>query len=226
MVDDTHEHPNADSHERLRRSAKDLIDHGVPPPSRGGSLNAEALHLLYERARSPETAADALRLLHELQTYQVELDLLYEQLQANEHELCEELAHYRSLYERAPAIYLIVAADGEIIEANEAASDLFGESLQTLTGEALSALLAPGQEGTVNTLLRKSLEQKPDPQDKTKGSVELPDHRSLAISARSSAFGDSILVILTEAGTHSTTSSTPDTTTHFTTQSTTQSTGL
>ncbi len=226
MVDDTHEHPNADSHERLRRSAKDLIDHGVPPPSRGGSLNAEALHLLYERARAPETAADALKLLHELQTYQVELDLLYEQLQANEHELNEELAHYRSLYERAPAIYLIVAADGEIIEANEAASALFGESVQTLTGEALSALLAPGQEGTVNTLLRKSLEQKPGPQGVTKGSVELPDHRSLAISARSSASGDSILVILTEARTHSTTSSTPDTTTHFTAQSTTQSTGL
>lgn len=206
----TYEYPNAEMHERLRRSARDLIDHGVPPPSRGGNLNAEALHLLYERAKSPDSAADALKLLHELQTYQVELDLLYEQLQANEQEISEELAHYRSLYEQAPAVYLIVAKDGEIIEGNEAAGLLFGESHQTLTGKALSAMLAPGQETALNTLLRKPLEQTPGAEGVIKGSLELPDHRRLAISARPSASRDSILMILTEATAPSTTPSTTD----------------
>ena len=115
-MEDTHKYPNAESHDRLRRSARDLIDHGVPPPNRGGALSVDTLKLLYERASNPESAADASRLLHELQTYQVELDLLYEQVQANEHELSEELAQYRSLYEQAPAAYLILANDGDIID--------------------------------------------------------------------------------------------------------------
>lgn len=174
----------------------------MPPPSRGGNLNAEALHLLYERAKSPDTAADALKLLHELQTYQVELDLLYEQLQANEQEISEELDHFRSLFEQAPAVYLIVAKDGEIIEGNEAASLVFGESHQTLTGKALSALLAPNQENTVTSLIRHCLEMAEKAElseNVVKGSVELPDGRWLDVSAKSSATNDSCLMILTES---------------------------
>lgn len=196
---DSHGYPNEDSHDRLRRSAKDLIDHGVPPPSRGGNLNADALHLLYERARSPESAADALKLLHELQTYQVELDLLYEQLQANEQEISEELAHYRSVYEEAPAVYLMLARDGEIIEGNEAAGVLFGESPQAMTGKALSTLLAPNQESAVTTLIRNCSERAERSQKVAKGSLELMDGRRLAVRANSSGAGDRILMILTEA---------------------------
>lgn len=190
----THKYPNGESHERLRRSARDLIDHGVPPPNRGGALSVDALKLLYERASNPESAADAVKLLHELQTYQVELDLLYEQLQANEHELSEELAHYRSLYEQAPAAYLIVANDGEIIEANEAAGVLFGDSTTDITGMALSKLLAPGQDAVVGPLFRSPGEQR-----SAGATVELPDHRHVTICAKPAAAGDSILMILTEA---------------------------
>ncbi|MFL1456889.1 PAS domain-containing protein [Marinobacter sp. GN3S48] len=202
-MDDTHENPNAESHERLRRSARDLIDHGVPPPNHSGTLSVEALQLLYQRASKPESAADALKLLHELQTYQVELDLLHEQLQANEHEISEELAYYKSLYELAPAAYLIVANDGEIIEGNQAAGVLFDESAQPLTGKALYALLAPGQESAVNALLRKTKEQDSGKQGAASVSVELPDLRRLTITANSALSGDCVLMILTEATTGS-----------------------
>lgn len=187
-------YPNAESYDRLRRSARDLIDHGVPPTNRGGSLSVDALQLLYERASTPESAADALKLLHEFQTYQVELDLLYEQLQANEHEISEELAHYKSLYEQAPVAYLIVANDGEIIEGNRAAGVLFGESATDLEGKAFCALLAQGEDVAVNTLLRNSGKEQP-----ANASFELPDRRRVKVSARSSAARDSILMILIEA---------------------------
>ncbi|WP_341580933.1 PAS domain S-box protein [Marinobacter metalliresistant] len=200
---DKHGYPNAESHERLRRSARELIDHGVPPPHRGGTLSVDALQLLYQRASTPESAAEAQKLLHELQTYQVELDLLYEQLQANEYEITEELTHYRSLFELAPAAYLVVATDGEIIEGNQAAGVLFGESAMTLTGKALASLLAPGQKNAVAALLGNSGEQETSIRPARHGSVELPDHRKLAINARSAAAGDSILMILTEATTTS-----------------------
>lgn len=193
---DPHAYPNAASHDRLRRSARDLIDHGVPPPSRGGSLSVDALQLLYQRASSPESAADALKLLHELQTYQVELDLLYEQLQANEQEITEELAYYKSLYERAPAAYLIVANDGVIIEGNEAAGELFGSTSLALCGQSLYTLLAPGQESAITTLIRNPASEG-EPGNAT-GSLELQDHRRLAINARPDHSGDSVLMIITE----------------------------
>lgn len=199
----THGHSHMERHERLRRSARDLIEHGVPPRTRGGNLSVDALQLLYEHASKPESAADALKLLHELQTYQVELDLLYEQLQANELEINEELAHYRSLYEQAPAAYLIVANDGKIIEGNQAAGVLFGDHPTDLAGMALSALLAPGQEGIVTTLLRKCGGQDPASSAPATTSVELPDGRGVTICSKSSAARDSVLVILTEATTHS-----------------------
>ncbi|PHQ24965.1 PAS domain S-box protein [Marinobacter guineae] len=198
---DTDRYPNAESYDRLRRSARDLIDHGVSPPHCGGNLSVDALQLLYEQASRAETAGDALKLLHELQTYQVELDLLYEQLQANEHEISEELAHYRSLYEQAPVAYLIVANDGEIIEGNQAASVLFGQSTTDLAGNALSSVLAPGEEVTVNTLLRNSGNEEP-----ASASFELPDRRRVKIIARSAAARDSILMILIEATANAATS--------------------
>ncbi|PXX92648.1 PAS domain S-box protein [Marinobacter vulgaris] len=193
-----HGYPTVEGHERLRQSARDLIEHGVPPRNHGGSLSVSALQLLYERAARPESAGDALKLLHELQTYQVELDLLYEQLQANEQELSEELAHYRSLYEQAPAAYLILANDGAIIEGNEAAGVLFDESVMSLAGRTLTTLLASGQQAAVNTLLRNCTER-----GAADGSVELADQRWLTVRTRPTASGDSVLMILTEVSIHS-----------------------
>jgi PAS domain S-box-containing protein len=192
----TQKHSNAENHDRLRESARTLIDQGLSPPARGGSLSVEALQLLYERASRPESAADALKLLHELQTYQVELDLLYEQLQANEYEVNEELAHYRSLFEQAPAAYLIVATDGEIIEGNLLAAKLFGQSLSQLPGTLLASLL-PDSEAPAITALLVRKEGATDQHGQC-GFLELPDHRALAVHASVSEARDSILVILTE----------------------------
>lgn len=202
---DRHPHPDSKSHDRLRRSARDLIDHGVAPRNHGGTLSVEALQLLYERASKPESAADALKLLHELQTYQVELDLLYEQLQANEYEINEELTHYKSLYEQAPAAYLILANDGEIIDGNLAAGMLLGKPGTVLTGMALSTLLAPDHKGAVNELLQSAADQDPGTDLAANGSFELPDRSLLAVSARVTTSGDSILMILNPATTRSTT---------------------
>ncbi|MGM0768300.1 MAG: PAS domain-containing protein [Pseudomonadota bacterium] len=200
---DTPRHPKTVSHDRLRRSARDLIDHGVPPRGRS-TLSVDAMQLLYDRASTPDSAADALKLLHELQTYQVELDLLYEQLQANEVEVTEELAHYKALYDQAPAAYLIVATDGEVIEGNRAANALFGEPAMPLTGRSLFTLLAPGQDSAVTALLRDSVDACSGTQVAAKVSVELRDHRPLIISARAAAGGDSILMILADGPTHAT----------------------
>jgi PAS domain S-box-containing protein len=194
MMINTRGYPNAENHDRLRRSAEELMKNGATLRSSGGALGVDALTLLYRRASNPESAADALKLLHELQTHQVELDLLYEQLQANEHDITEELAHYRSIYQNAPAAYLMVASDGQIIEGNHAAGALFGESEIALAGKALRDFLAPGQDDVVQRLLGNVGKQA---QNVETPLVNLTDGRCMAVRVKLTAAGDSTMMILT-----------------------------
>lgn len=199
----TYGHPNAQSHDQLRHRAKSLLNSGTAPSSGEGSLSVEALEMLYQQASRPESAADALRLLHELQTYQVELDLLYEQLHTNEQELTEELAFYKSLYQLAPAAYLIVSGQGEVMDANQAANALFGETAWPLIGKELGNLVAPGQAGIVSALLEAAAGQTDATPVTANREVDLADQRRLSINARPTDHGNTVLVILTEATTPS-----------------------
>lgn len=96
------------------------------PLANRGTLAVDALAVLHRLAIAPDSFGDSLMLLHELQTYQVELDLQYEQLLENEREIQQELARYKALYEAAPAGYLIVDPHGAVVEGNQAAADLLG----------------------------------------------------------------------------------------------------
>lgn len=196
---DMHNYPDAaERHDRLRRSARDMLDRGATPRNSSATLSVDALQLLYQRASTPESAADALRLLHELQTYQVELDLLHEQLQDNEQEVAEGLAHYKSLFDLAPAAYVVVTRDGEIIEGNRRAGVLFGEPAGTLTGKDLSSFLAPDQQGALNDLFGSARGQEPGEDGAAEVAVGLMDGRRARISTSPSASGDCILMTLTE----------------------------
>ncbi len=101
----------------LRTHAEGRLADGTAPPSQASPIGLEALRLLHRLATSPATAEDALRLLHELQVHQVELDMQLAQVRTNELELAQELALYRALYEQAPAGYFRLAPDGRVIEA-------------------------------------------------------------------------------------------------------------
>jgi PAS domain S-box-containing protein len=142
------------AHSKLRADAEHRIKEGSAPPTRGGSTGASALRLLYTLASSQETAADALKLLHELQVHQVELDLQHEQMDATARELAEELARYQGFFEWAPAAYLNVASEGHILEGNPASAALFGLELDDLRGRRLESLVAPASRPVIAELLQ------------------------------------------------------------------------
>jgi hypothetical protein len=71
--------------------------------SHGARLNASAaLQALHDLASSPSTGAAALALLHELQVYQVELDLQDEELRRSRADLEMTLSRQVQLYDFAP----------------------------------------------------------------------------------------------------------------------------
>lgn len=129
--------------EHLRTDAEGRLRTGTAPSSAGWTVESEALSLLYRLASNPESSADAQKLLHELQTHQVELDLQHAQLAENEHDLALQLAHFQTLYDHAPAGYLVLGRDGRILRSNRAASELFGLDVGQLKDHMLTSLLSP-----------------------------------------------------------------------------------
>jgi hypothetical protein len=142
-------------HEQLRLDAEGLLKAGTAPPTKGWPTGTNTLGLLYKLASSPDSADDALKLLHELQVHQVELDLQHEQVEATRREIAEDLGRYKALYEVAPAGYFNVDSAGHILESNVAGAELLGLDLGDLRGRRLETLLAPASRPVLLQLLQE-----------------------------------------------------------------------
>ena len=140
---------------RLRLSAETRLKSGTAPPAHTWSTSVEALTLLHKLATSPANAGDALRLLHELQVHQVELDLQHEQMEQNLSELTEDLDRYAQLYEFAPIAYFTIDRDGRIIEGNVAGARLFGVEQNELSARPVDSFLAPNCRPLLHGLLKR-----------------------------------------------------------------------
>ena len=139
----------------LRTHAEDKLKHGAAPPTHGWLTSLDALSLLHKLASSPGSAGDALKLLHELQVHQVELDLQHEQLEASERELTEDLIHCARLYDFAPVGYFSVSPHGKITRANVAGAALCGEDRAELIGRRVDDFLAPESRPVLEKLVAK-----------------------------------------------------------------------
>lgn len=112
--------------QQLRLRAEQLLKENAIESSINSPLSHDILAFLYQIASSPEGSSDALKLLHEFQVHQVELDLQFKQLQENEQESSRIVTYYRSLFDYAPVAFLVTSLSGQIIEGNKAAAALLG----------------------------------------------------------------------------------------------------
>jgi PAS domain-containing protein len=88
------------------------------------------------------------QLIHELQVYQVEMEMQQEELFATTHALQESEAKYRYLYLFAPNGYFTVNAQGGILEMNFAAARLLGLERRMATGNLLRNFIGDGSRST------------------------------------------------------------------------------
>ena len=142
-------------HERLRVDAEELLRQGTAPASHGWAVSTDALALLYRLASKSDSAGEALKLLHELQTHQVELDLQLGQMEANEQELGQERDRYKALFDFAPVGYFAVGLDGRVIETNLAGAELLGVARDNLIGHTVSSFLVPESRPALAGLLKE-----------------------------------------------------------------------
>jgi len=128
--------------ENLRqRALLRLTGHNGPHEARANS--SAALAVLHGLASSPETAADSIKLLHELQVHQVELDLQDEELRRSVAELESALYRQVQLYDFAPAGCFTIDRSTTLYELNRTGARLLGLDREAVIGRALDTFLEP-----------------------------------------------------------------------------------
>lgn len=187
--------------EQLRMDAEERLGKGAAPKTNGWALGSDALTLLYRLASNPDTASDALKLLHELQVHQVELDLQHGQLKSVEDEIARTLLHYQTYYEFAPVAYLVLSLDGLIIDTNRAGARLFGLDRDDLSDQRVENYLAPAGRAEVVTLLEQLRAGATDASCEAQSArgTAVPN-ASLRISASVPPHRGIVLMTVTEAG--------------------------
>lgn len=143
---------------QLRKEAEARLTAGTAGAYSKWSLGVDALNLLHRLSSDPDTAADALKLLHELQVHQVELDLQTEEMHANEQRLVDECARYTEMYQFAPFGYFLVDFQGEIAESNRAGAELFGLGQGEAADGRIDRFLAAESRSVLLDLLKKLAE--------------------------------------------------------------------
>lgn len=148
--------PNDESKlQRRRREEAELrLQTGLAPALQSMPPSLDTLTLLHDLASSPATASSALKLLHELQVHQVELDLITLQTEEEQRETASQLARYKSIYDHAPIAYFVVGLNnGEILEGNLAGARLLEISHEQLEDLCLRHFFSAASQVALHVLI-------------------------------------------------------------------------
>jgi PAS domain S-box-containing protein len=104
------------------------------------------------------SAEDTLKLIHELEVHQVELNMQNEELHLSKATLQETANKYTELYEFAPSGYFTLSAEGYIFDLNLHGSLLLGKDRSPLLNMRFMLFLSPESQKGFSTFLEKVFE--------------------------------------------------------------------
>ena len=126
-------------------------------PTDAAELRRRAEAKLRERKKTaplaPATEADSLRLIHELQVHQIELEMQNEELVQTRAALETALSQYTDLFDFAPIGYFMLARDGTIEQANLAGAGLLGVERSKIVQRRFGLFVSAEWRSTFNTFL-------------------------------------------------------------------------
>jgi PAS domain S-box-containing protein len=99
--------------------------------------------------------ADHLRLIHELEVHQIELEMQNEQLAQAHAELKSTLSQYAELYAFASVGYFTLTRDGTIRRANLTGAKLMGVGLKEMIKRRFAVFVSPESRLTFSAFLDK-----------------------------------------------------------------------
>jgi two-component system, cell cycle sensor histidine kinase and response regulator CckA len=101
-------------------------------------LRRQAEQLIKKNDMVSPLVEDPLALIHELQTFQVELELQNEELNRSQQELMEFKKRYTDLYDFTPVGYICLDKKGVILNANLTLADMLSTPRGSLISQAFS----------------------------------------------------------------------------------------
>lgn len=159
-----------------------------------------ALRALHDLASAPSTSAAALALIHELQVYQVELDLQDEELRRSRAEIEAALIRQVQLYDFAPVGCFTVDRSTALRELNLTAARMLGSERDQLLGQTLESFLAPPSARALHAMLAEVSDGGPTKVGALQLLARLGPPRSVHASANRDPDGERFLVAFVDAG--------------------------
>ena len=185
------------THALLRQKAETSIRGGNAPETHGWTIGAASLTLLHQLASDPTTASDALKMLHELQVHQVELDLQHEHMNDERLEMEQATLRLVEMYVFAPMAYFMVNSAGQIAEGNLQGARMMGVEREDLQEHNITRLVDPGSRALLLDLLEQVRSCKLPQRCKVKA-FDTTRNRSLDVMASASPSGQHCLVAILE----------------------------
>jgi len=105
-------------------------------------LRRRAEAKLQAMPKLPAMETDRLKLIHELQVHQIELEMQNQQLLEAHAEIAGNLEKFTELYDLAPVAYFTLARDGRITQANTLGRKLLGSPLLPIEHFRLAAFVS------------------------------------------------------------------------------------
>ena len=133
----------------LRHVAETRLQH------RSAAVDVLQLPALPAEPAATDSGVARLRLLHELQVHQVELELQNEELQRARDVLEAEVARYTELYDFAPVGYVTLDRSGSITQANLVGAGLLGAERGRLAGRRFAGFLRAADRLAFNPFLQQ-----------------------------------------------------------------------
>ena len=106
------------------------------------------------RPRDPAVEG-TMQLVHELEVYQVELELQNEELRDTRDRLEQASRHYTELFDFAPIGYLMLDRNGVVTKANLAGAKLLATDRGTLTGARFGFFVSPTDRSRLDEYLQE-----------------------------------------------------------------------
>jgi PAS domain S-box-containing protein len=106
-----------------------------------------------KKGAPPETPEEMLRLVHELEVHQIELEMQNEELRQARSELEASLGQYTDLYDFAPAGYFTLDQSGTILHLNLTGSRMLGLERSRLLNQRFDRLVSADSRPAFTSLL-------------------------------------------------------------------------
>ncbi len=103
---------------------------------------------------------NTLKLVHELEVQQEEIELQNEEFLNSSAELKFSVDKYFEMFSNAPLGYYILSNDGDILELNECAANLLGGNTPRLKGAKFAFFISEGSRPVFNNFFRKVFKSK------------------------------------------------------------------